>query len=92
MMHRIRCGMQSGSFVKSKMTGTVARSMSPLGGLARNMHKSIKVRRDITRDWRRGQDVPVQGLLERHGNANRFKGVVAHAASTTRRPKPSIPM
>ena len=64
MVHRIRVAMQTGSFEK-KMGGPVEADETFIGGLARNMHKSVRARR-ITGTGGAGK-VAVMGLLERHG-------------------------
>src|ERR1041384_6858466 len=43
LLHRIRLAMQSGSF--EKLSGTVEVDETFIGGLARNMHKSVRERR-----------------------------------------------
>jgi len=61
MLHRIRLAMHNGTV--EKMTGRVEVDESFIGGKARNMHKSVKERKNI----RPGGDsmTPVMGLLER---------------------------
>ena len=61
MLHRIRLAMQNGSF--DKAGGRVEVDETFIGGKARNMHKSVKERKNI----RTGGDsmTPVMGLLER---------------------------
>jgi transposase-like protein len=64
MVHRIRVAMQTGSFEK-KMGGEVEVDETFIGGLSRNMHKSVRERR-IKGTGGSGK-VAVMGLLERHG-------------------------
>jgi transposase-like protein len=64
MVHRIRLAMQTGTFEK-KMGGEVEVDETYIGGLARNMHRSVKSRR-IKGTGGSGK-VAVMGLLERHG-------------------------
>jgi hypothetical protein len=81
MMHRIRVAMQTGSFVRSKLTGTVEVDESYIGGLARNMHKSTKKRRGITGTGGVGKTA-VQGLLQRHDE--KHSKIVAEVVEHTR--------
>lgn len=64
MVHRIRVAMQTGSFEK-KMGGEAEVDETFIGGLSRNMHKSVRERR-IKGTGGSGK-VAVMGLLERHG-------------------------
>jgi transposase-like protein len=80
--HRVRAALQSGSIVKSKLTGTVQVDESYIGGLARNMHKHTKERRGITGTGGKGKTA-VQGLLARHGEKDHTV-VVAHVVEHTR--------
>ena len=79
MMHRIRVAMQTGSFVRSKLDGTVEVDESYIGGLARNMHANTKKRRGITGTGGVGKTA-VQGVLERHsgGHSKVIAEVVEH--------------
>jgi transposase-like protein len=65
MMHRIRLAMQNGSLMKlSGIGGEVEVDETFIGGLARNMHKSVYDRR-IKKPWNKGDKTIVFGLLER---------------------------
>lgn len=64
MIHRIRLAMQTGTF-ENKMVGEVEVDETFIGGLSRNMHKSVRERR-IKGTGGAGK-VAVMGLLERHG-------------------------
>lgn len=64
MVHRIRLAMQSGSFAK-QLGGHVEVDETYIGGLARNMHRSVRERRIGGRGGM--GKVAVMGLLERHG-------------------------
>ncbi len=64
MVHRIRLAMQMGTFEK-KMGGQVEVDETYIGGLSRNMHKSVRERR-IKGTGGTGK-VAVMGLLERQG-------------------------
>lgn len=62
MLHRIRLAMHNGTV--EKMTGRVEIDETYIGGKARNMHKSVKERRNIKPG---GESMtPVMGLLERN--------------------------
>lgn len=63
MLHRIRCAMRTGTFVK--ISGEVE---TAIGGLAKNMHKDVRKRR-ITGTGMKNKAI-VHGLLER-GEGNR---------------------
>ena len=63
MLHRIRLAMQTGSF--EKLSGTVEVDETYIGGLARNMHKSVKSRK-ITGTGGIDKSV-VLGMIERGG-------------------------
>src|SRR5687767_619328 len=63
LLHRIRLAMQTGTF--KKLSGTVECDETVIGGLSRNMHKSVRARK-ITGTGRVGKML-VMGLLERHG-------------------------
>jgi transposase-like protein len=63
LLHRIRLAMQTGTF--KKLSGTIEVDETAIGGLARNMHKSVRARK-ITGTGSAGK-VLVMGLLERHG-------------------------
>jgi len=65
MLHRIRKAMEKGSIVNKKIGGVVEVDESYIGGLARNMHVSTKIRRGITGTGVCGKTA-VMGLLERH--------------------------
>jgi transposase-like protein len=84
MMHRIRVAMQTGSFVKSKLTGTVEVDESYIGGKARNMHAHVK-REKIKGTLNKGL-TPVQGLLER-SSKDRASRVVMEVVDGTKRPE-----
>ena len=86
MMHRIRVAMQTGSFVKDKLQGTVEVDESYIGGLARNMHKNTKERRGITGTGGVGKTA-VMGLLERHGAKHSVSKVIAHVLASTKKPE-----
>ena len=64
MLQRIRLAMQTGSFMK-KMSGDIEVDETAIGGLSRNMHKSVRARR-IKGTGGLGK-MAVMGLLERHG-------------------------
>jgi hypothetical protein len=64
MEHRIRLAMQTGSFAK-QLTGHVEVDETYIGGLARNMHRDVRNRRNISTGG--SGKVAVMGLLERHG-------------------------
>lgn len=78
MIHRVRLAMQTGTFEK-KMGGEVEADETYIGGLARNMHKSVRERK-IKGRGSVGK-VAVMGLLERHGEI-RTK-VIKHADKET---------
>jgi transposase-like protein len=63
LLHRIRKAMQTGSF--TKLAGHVEVDETYIGGLARNMHRSVRNRKGITTGG--SGKVAVMGLLERHG-------------------------
>jgi transposase-like protein len=63
LLHRIRLAMQTGTF--KKLSGAVEVDETYIGGLARNMHASVKHRR-ITSSGRKDK-VGVMGILERGG-------------------------
>jgi len=63
LLHRIRLAMQTGTF--KKLSGEVEVDETYIGGLARNMHATIKHRR-ITSSGRKDK-VAVMGILERGG-------------------------
>jgi transposase-like protein len=65
MMHRIRLAMQNGSFLKlGGPNGEVEVDETFIGGLARNMHKSVWERR-IKKAGHTGDKAVVFGILER---------------------------
>lgn len=73
MVHRIRVAMQTGSFEK-KMGDSgnpVEVDETFIGGLSRNMHKSVRERR-ISGTGGAGK-VIVMGLLERHGEGSKVR-------------------
>ena len=63
LLHRIRKAMQTGSF--TKLAGHVEVDETYIGGLARNMHRSVRNRKNISTGG--AGKVAVMGLLERHG-------------------------
>jgi len=63
LMHRIRLAMQAGTF--KKLSGHVEVDETYIGGLARNMHRSARERRNLGTGGL--GKVAVMGLLERHG-------------------------
>ena len=67
MMHRIRLGVQRGSFDK-KLSGEVEADETFIGGKARFMHKG---KRKIKGRGAVGKAV-VMGVLERHGEVRTF--------------------
>ena len=75
LLHRIRLAMQTGTF--KKLSGTVECDETAIGGLSRNMHKSVRARK-VTGTGNAGK-VLVMGLLERHGE------VVAKVVTDTMR-------
>lgn len=84
MMHRIRVAMQTGSFVKDQLQGTVEVDESYIGGKARNMHRHTKERRGITGTGGTGKTA-VMGLLERHGPKQKVSRVIAQVVQTTKK-------
>ena len=84
MLHRIRTALQSGSFVKDKMNGTVEVDESYIGGKARNMHAHVK-RAKVEGTLNKGL-TPVQGLLQR-GTKERTSRVVMEVVDGTKRPE-----
>ena len=61
LMHRIRLAMQRGTF--NKLAGSVEVDETYIGGIARNMHKSVREKFGTGGAGK----VAVMGLLERHG-------------------------
>ena len=82
MMHRIRVAMQTGSFVKSKLTGTVEVDESYIGGRGRFMHKATKARRGIKGCGMAGKTA-VMGLLQRHSAKEPVSQIIAEVLPTT---------
>lgn len=69
MDHRIRLALQQGSFVKlGGNSGEVEADETFIGGKARNMHKSVKVRRITGQGHNNVDKVIVMGMLERGGS------------------------
>lgn len=64
MLHRVRLAMQNGS-IEKKLSGHVEVDETYIGGLARNMHRDVRNRRNISTGG--SGKVAVMGLLERHG-------------------------
>lgn len=67
MTHRTRLALQEGTFEK-KLTNHVEIDETFIGGAARNMHKSVRDRREVNiKAGPKARKVAVLGLLERHG-------------------------
>jgi transposase-like protein len=81
--HRIRLAIQSGSIVRSKLTGTVEVDKSFIGGLARNMHKNTKIRRGITGTGGKGKTA-VMGLLKRQTEREPVSQIIAQVLPNVR--------
>jgi hypothetical protein len=84
MLHRIRTALQTGSFVKDKMNGTVEVDESYIGGKARNMHAHVK--REKVKGTLNKALTPVQGLLQRT-TKERASQVVMQVVDGTKRPE-----
>lgn len=84
MLHRLRMALQSGSFIKDKMNGTVEVDESYIGGKARNMHAHVK-REKVKGTLNKGL-TPVQGLLQR-STKDRASQVVMQVVDGTKRPE-----
>ena len=82
MMHRIRVAMQTGSFVKSSLTGTVEVDESYIGGKGRFMHQKTKERRGIKGCGMAGKTA-VMGLLQRHTAKEPVSKIIAEVLPTT---------
>ena len=65
MLHRIRLAMEAGSFLKSKMSGTVEADESYIGGQAKFMHKDVKARRGLALGHAAAAKTAVMGILQR---------------------------
>src|ERR1044072_5061735 len=63
MLHRIRLAMQNGTI--EKLSGHVEVDETYIGGLARNMHRDVRNKRNLGTGGK--GKVAVMGLLERHG-------------------------
>ncbi len=74
--HRVRAAIQSGSIVKSKLTGVCEVDESFIGGLARNMHADVKRKRGIRGGDGMQAKTAVMALLDRHTKSH--SRVVAH--------------
>lgn len=81
MAHRIRVVLESGTF--TKLDGIVEVDESFIGGAARFMHKSTKLRRGITGTGGMGKTA-VMGLLERHSK-DKHSRIIAKVVPNTRR-------
>lgn len=82
MLQRIRLAMQTGSIVKSKLTGTVEVDESYIGGKGRNMHESTKKRRGIKGCGMAGKTA-VMGLLRRSSSVQPVSQIVAEVLPST---------
>lgn len=82
MLHRLRAAMQSGSFVRDKMSGTVEVDESYIGGAARNMHHKAKVRRGLVGNSGINGKTIVMGILER-GKGKKASRVVTEIVKDT---------
>jgi len=82
MLHRIRLAMQTKTFLR--LSGEVEVDETYIGGKARNMHKTVRVRKGITAGRPKHQ-TPVLGMIERGGRVK--AEVVPDAKAKTLRPR-----
>lgn len=83
MLHRIRHALHVGSF-DQKMCGTIEADETFIGGLAKNMHKSL--REEKIRGTGGANKVCVMGLLERHTAGKEHSTVRAKVLKNRKRP------
>jgi transposase-like protein len=82
MLQRLRLAMQTGSFVKSKLTGTVEVDESYIGGKGRFMHQKTKERRGIKGSGMGGKTC-VMGLLKRASERQPVSKIIAEVLPST---------
>jgi transposase-like protein len=66
MLHRTRLAMQTGSFL---LSGEVEGGRDIIGGKARNMHRSVRERKGMSKGGGSIDKTPVLGMRERGGKA-----------------------
>ncbi len=84
MEHRVRTAMESGSFQKRLFSGKVEADETFIGGLARNMHKSRRLKTVKGPGGIASGKTAVMGLLERHGKKGKSQ-IRAAVVKNTRR-------